>query len=241
MNPVKFCDKNCLEITLSSIKNDILKILPEINSNNNYFLLLTLYNNKKYSLFINTLDKKIIYVRFRFKSHLFTNTLFNGRLVKNTFYINDILLYKNAEPELESKTQIIENIMKNEYIYDNILNVCQIYFNKLTNQNTPSTSKKSYTQHNTSHNNIHNDDIKEDNKNVLKIDKTKSQMFEFHKTELPDVYLLIKDGIEYGIPMIQSIKTSKYIKKLFKEKKTDMVKKMCVYSKNHKKWIPIIK
>ena len=86
MNPVSFCNKKCLEIISPVIKNKILNTISKYNkkNSNNFLLLLTIYNNKKYSIFINKTTNQFIYVRFCFKAYLYENTLLDGTLINNT-------------------------------------------------------------------------------------------------------------------------------------------------------------
>jgi hypothetical protein len=253
MNPITFCNKKCLEITSNLIKNNIKNIILNYNNKNtnDFLLLLTTYNNKKYCIFINKKTKQLIYIRFCFKASLFSNTLFEGKLIKNIFYINDILLYKNSRvcdqmstflhntlldpfskvgsstlsnevPPLNEKETLINNIMKSEYKHDPILNVCKIFFNRIQ-INKECINKKV------------------NGETLLKIDTKKKQEFVIYKTDIPDVFVLKQNDVECGNPLIQTIKTSKYVNALFKNKNDEIeIQIWCKYSDKFKKLKPII-
>jgi hypothetical protein len=246
MNPITFCNKKCLEITSNLIKNNIKNIILNYNNKNtnDFLLLLTTYNNKKYCIFINKDTNQLIYIRFCFKASLFSNTLFEGKLIKNIFYINDILLYKNIRDcdlwspllhnslfdpfskegvsPLNEKEKLINNIMKSEYKHDPILNVCKIFFNRIQ-------INKEYINK------------KVNGETLSKIDTKKKQEFMIYKTDIPDVFVLKQNDVECGNPLIQTIQTSKYVNALFKNKNDEIeIKISCIYSDKFKKWKPII-
>jgi hypothetical protein len=249
MNPIIFCNKKCLEITSILIQNNISNIILNYNNKNtnDFLLLLTIYNNKKYCIFINKETKQLIYIRFCFKASLFSNTLFEGKLIKNIYYINDILLYKNNRvstpnpfskegvknakspyiksngvPPLNEKETLINYIMKSEYKHDPILNVCKIFFNRIY-------TDKEYI----------NKKVKCEK--ISNIDTKTKQEFVIYKTDIPDVFVLKKNGIEFGNPLIQTIQTSKYINALFNNNDEIEIKIWCTHSDKFKKWKPIYK
>lgn len=229
MNPISFCNKHCLEVTSKQINKHVFNSIIsnyDIDCNNkDHYIYLTRYNNKKYCLFINKDTKQLIYVRFRFKDYLFQNTLFDGKLFsknnKWTFFINDILIHcGNTKFDDVDKTELIKNIMENDYKYDYMMNVCKIYFNRLTvssnlntNSNLNNVMKNNHIQY----------------KNGDKLE------FQMKKTDLPDVYELFHDGKNMGNPLINSLKTSKIINKLFKKDKS-MITVKGIYKDNFKKW-----
>jgi hypothetical protein len=257
MNPITFCNKKCLEITSNLIQNNIKNIILNYDNKNtnDFLLLLTTYNNKKYCIFINKDTKQLIYIRFCFKASLFSNTLFEGKLIKNIFYINDILLYKNSRifllnpyskegakgaelpctksngvPPLNAKETLINNIMKNEYKHDPILNVCKIFFNRIQTKNQIYTNKEYINK-------------KVKCEKISNIDTKIKQEFVICKTDIPDVFVLKQQNVECGNPLIQTIQTSKYVNALFNNNDDDEIeiKIWCIYSDGFKKWKPIIK
>lgn len=100
-----------------------------------YFLFMTIYDNKKYSIFINKKKEDMIYIRFRFDDDIFNNTLFDGELIKNNegnwvYVITDILSYNNEfvlnSKTLEQRLELINEIYENKYAKDEIMNYCKI-------------------------------------------------------------------------------------------------------------------
>ncbi len=88
-----------------------------------YLLYLTKYDNKKYCIFINRKRQDMIYIRFRFSAELFTNTLFDGELIKNSegewiYAITDILSYQGENIKetktLNERLDILNDIMENK-------------------------------------------------------------------------------------------------------------------------------
>lgn len=272
MNPISFYNKKCLEIKSQNFHKHILDIFSNVKSSppkqDNYFLLLTKYNNKKYTIFINCDKTQFVYIRFRFKQHLFKNTLFSGKLTNkpiNTYYINDILLFKNEQliNNQEIKNKMIRTIIDNDYIYDSVMNVCKIYFNE--KKITKIINKKDIKKDMNIGKKISNKNVREiqnktnnkeriiktmhKNKNGNEIDKKRNNTFVCYKTELPDVYKLEKDDKQYGNLLIQSINTSVKIKEMFndnlknnennvEEERSIML--MCEYNERFRKWKPIL-
>lgn len=223
MNPIIFCKKKSLEITSTILIKNILNTISKYNkkNSNGFLLFLTIYNNKKYCIFINKETEQFIYVRFCFKDHLFSDTLFEGKLIKNIFYINDILLHQKNIIKKEEKEEILNNIMEKEYNYDPILNVCKLFFNRIQEENIYK-KEKNFTTNN--------------------IDFKIKQEFIISKTDLPDVFILEQNKIDYGNPIIQTAKTSENVNLLFSNNKEgDDIKIWCEYLDNFKKWKPILK
>ena len=88
-----------------------------------FILFITIYNKKKYCIFINKKNDTMIVTQLKFADDIFTGTLFDGELVKNTndkwiFLINDIAYYKGKNIITKSFTErqsIIQNIIINEH------------------------------------------------------------------------------------------------------------------------------
>ena len=109
--------------------NEIPHLISLKSNGNPYFLYLTKYNFNNVCIFI---DKKIqsgyflprmIIVYLQFSEELFTNTLFEGEMIKDNnnnwlFILNDILLYKNNllnKINIINRLEIIYKILKTNY------------------------------------------------------------------------------------------------------------------------------
>lgn len=129
-------------------------LISLLTCGSSYLLYLTKINNENYTLFI---DKKIlaghklpkiIIVNYRFHDSLYSNTIFDGELLKNNknnwcFVINDILVYKSKTVRLNliSKIKLLYDILQNKYKNDN-LEICPIYIKKFFH---PKDFKNIYT------------------------------------------------------------------------------------------------
>jgi len=91
-----------------------------------FVLYITIYNNKKYCIFLNKKNDTMTVIQLKFTDDIFLGTLFDGELVKNSnekwiYLINDIAYYKGKNvitlPFLE-RQNIIDNIIKNEHEND---------------------------------------------------------------------------------------------------------------------------
>ena len=92
-----------------------------------FVLYITIYNNKKYCIFLNKKNDTMTAVQLKFTDEIFLGTLFDGELVKNNYnkwiyLINDIAYYKGKNIITLSfleRQNIIENILRNEHENDN--------------------------------------------------------------------------------------------------------------------------
>jgi len=135
-----------------------------------YLLFLTKYNNKNYCIFVNKKKEDMIHIRFRFKDELFTNTLFDGELIKNkddnwVYVITDIMAYKGEcilkNKILDERIELLKNVYDNDYAIDEMMDFCKIdikkYFDlkylddihKRYLQSVPYKCSGIYFQHNT--------------------------------------------------------------------------------------------
>lgn len=98
-----------------------------------YLLFLTKYNNKNYCIFINKKKEDMIHIRFRFSEELFSNTLFDGELIKNNendyvYSITDIIAFKNKfvlnDNTLDERIKMMDHIVNNNYVENDIMNFC---------------------------------------------------------------------------------------------------------------------
>ncbi len=120
------------EKNMHLLKNDEYKVC--VNTfGHKYLLFLTKYNNKNYCIFINKKREDMIYVKFRFSDELFSNTLFDGELIKNekndwVYAITDVIAYKNEcvlkNKTLEERQKLLKNILDNEHVYDEMIDFC---------------------------------------------------------------------------------------------------------------------
>jgi len=119
-------------------------LVSTITQGNKYWLFLTKINNENYSLFIDNkiTDKhilpKIIIVNFRFSNDLFTDTLFEGELVRDKnnqwlFILTDLLIYKAQlyhPKNIIDKISLMYEIMKTMFINDMNIQPCFIQIKK---------------------------------------------------------------------------------------------------------------
>lgn len=123
--------------------NEIPHLVSLKSNGNPYLLFLTKINFINISIFI---DKKIqpgyflprmIISYFQFDDSLYSNTLFDGEMVKIkdnkwNFIINDIYIHKNinlSNQNIFNRIEIIYNILKNEIIMDDY-NICNFLIKK---------------------------------------------------------------------------------------------------------------
>ena len=89
---------------------------------------------KNYCIFINKKNEIMFLSKFKFNEELFEGTLFDGELVKNSsgewiYFIDDIAYYKSQNVITESfmeRYNLIQSILKEEYIEDNSLSICKL-------------------------------------------------------------------------------------------------------------------
>jgi hypothetical protein len=81
-----------------------------------FVLYITIYNNKKYCIFLNKKNDTMTAVQLKFTDEIFSGTLFDGELVKNNYnkwiyLINDIAYYKGKNIITLSlvKVEFLEN------------------------------------------------------------------------------------------------------------------------------------
>ena len=124
--------------------NDIPHLVSLKSNGNPYLLFLTKINFINISIFI---DKKIqpgyflprmIISYFQFHDSLYSNTLFDGEMVKIkdnkwNFIINDIYIHKNtnlSSQNIFNRIDIIYNILNNEINIDTCDNICNFSIKK---------------------------------------------------------------------------------------------------------------
>jgi hypothetical protein len=109
--------------------------LLSVDFSEKYYFLLTKKENFYYSVFIpqSTLGCAIS-CKFRFDEELYLDTLFTGEFFRNSkdtwsFYIEDIIAHKGTHTQkllLADRIQLVYSILKNNYIWDEYMNVCHL-------------------------------------------------------------------------------------------------------------------
>lgn len=226
----------------------------------NFLLFLTTIKGKKYCLFIekkNDNNIKIYSVKFRFDTDLYNGTLFEGILTVNSkqcwiYFINDVYCMSgdriNKIP-FSKRLENISNILKTKYKYNDFMNVCHIQvqsfflYHHLEMIKQKSDKQIIFHPEHGTHKFIYSM-----NKIPVKITNiiNKEMVFEIRDTYLPDVYELwcFKNNklCKNSIATVSSLKTSLFVRKLFKERKTkNPIYVVCKYKKtfNINGWVPI--
>ena len=134
-NHFGFDKKQTSELNLNELTTDYMVTIEKENTHN-FQLFLIEINGKKYNIFIKKINGRLAFysVKFCFDNNLYRGTLFNGSMVKNKhgfwlYYINDILYLQDKyiqKYNMSKKLEIISDVLKNGYVYDDFLNVCHI-------------------------------------------------------------------------------------------------------------------
>ena len=130
-----FDKKQPVELNLNELTPEYMVTIEKENSHN-FQLFLIKIDGKNYNIFIKNMNGKLAFyaVKFCFDDNLYKGTLFNGSMVKNQhgfwlYYINDILYLQDKYVQrykMTQKLEIISDILKTGYMYDDFLNVCHI-------------------------------------------------------------------------------------------------------------------
>jgi len=228
--------------------------LITINKKNkfNFLLFLTKINGKNYSVFVyNNKGQLHLYsVKFRFNNDLYNGTLFKGELVKNEkdcwiYYISDLLYLKGQyyqNDKMSNKLQIIADIMKNEYEFDEFMNVCHLQIKSYFLYNHLQFIKKDcqilfVPEHFQDHIFVYDVILPKKKEIVIKNNDIKE--FKIQTTGEIDVYELyeIKTNTFDSIACVNKLKTSLYLREEFKNKDSFITK--AKYSSYFSCWIPI--
>ena len=94
--------------------------------------------DKNYCIFINKKNEIMFLSKFKFNEELFSGTLFDGELVKNSsgewiFFIDDIPYYKGENIITENFSErynLLQSVLKEEYIEDSSLSICKLEYKK---------------------------------------------------------------------------------------------------------------
>ena len=100
-----------------------------------FILFVTIYNTKKYCIFINKKNDAMTVTQLKFSDDIFNGTLFDGELVKNDngkwiYLINDIAYYKGENiitKSFSERQNIIDNILKDDHDND-VNNLNQTFY-----------------------------------------------------------------------------------------------------------------
>lgn len=228
--------------------------LVTINKKNkyNFLLFLTRIHNKNYSVFVyNNKGQLHFYsVKFNFSEELYNGTLFKGELVKNQkecwiFYISDLVYYKQQyhfNNRMSNKLQLLAKILKEEYEFDDFLNVCHIQIKSYFTFNHLHFIKKDcqilfIPEHFQDH--IYSYDIVLPKKEVVQIKNNEVMEFEIVKTDTSDVYELYDINTKRfdSIACVNKLRTSLYLREQFEDKDSFITK--AKYSVYFKSWIPV--
>ena len=239
---------------LNNINDINPRYLITINKKNkyNFLLFLTRFNGKNYSIFIYNHNGRLHFysVKFSFQDDLYNGTLMKGELIKNEkdcwiYYISDLIYYKNQyiyENNFSKKLDILSNLLKNEYIFDDFMNVCHLQIKSYFLFNHLRFIKKDceisfIPEYNNQ--NIYNYNIILPKKEEILIKNNDIKDFIIKKTKTPDVYELydINTNKFDSIACISKLKTSLYLKEKFKNNDKFITKTK--YSTYFKSWIII--
>ena len=228
--------------------------LITINKKNkfNFLLFLTKFQNKNYSIFIyNHKGKLHLYsVKFSFNEELYNGTLFKGELVKNQkdcwiYYLTDLIYHKGQytyEKKLSQKLKMMAGLLKNDYEYDDYMNVCHIQIKGYFLFNHLQFIKKDcqllfvpeyFNDH------IYNFDVVLPKKEEIKIENNHEKEFMIRKTDTFDVYELydIETNTFDSIACVNKMAISRFLKAKFEN--TNEFKINTKYSTYFSSWIPL--
>ena len=213
--------------------NEKYLVSMETQNSHKFMLILITIKNKKYTLLLT--GETIYSVSFRFSDELYNGTIFNGEITKNEkdcwiFYINDIFYHKGQYIQglqLQKKLSLINDILKNDYVFDDVLNTCHIQIKSFFLLNHLNFIKKSAKllfvpdYSNMPHYFLNIDvEIKEPENPVNQI-----KQFITRKTDTIDVYKLydIETKIFMNIACISKMDTSLFMKEQFKNNREQIL------------------
>lgn len=236
-------------VELKNINNLNERFLISIELENSYKCIICLVTckNKKYSLLL--CNNKIYTISMRFDDDLYKGTILSGEIVKNTkncwiFYMDDIFYYKNQyyqQQNLSKKIMTMNDILKNDYIYDDILNNFHIQIKTFFIFNHLNFIKKSCRLFFISDNSPTKFylDVKVEQKIKPEYQDGETKQFLTKKTEKIDVYKLYDNNNQFiNVACISKLKYSLFMKNLFKNK--DEQKILYKYNGYFKSWEPVI-
>lgn len=223
--PYKRCDN------LNDIDHFFL-VSEKIKHSRNFLLFLTNINNKNYTILVdidNMFKHKYYLLNLRFDQRLYfkMGTLFTSELVYNDkscwlLLLNDIIFNSNrcvVNQSLQTKIQMMGDILKNQYNYDDYMNpfFIQIKSYYLFNHLENITGDKTLYFHpeNTSKP-IYVLNVCEEKKEK---EEYETKEYNVVKGDLPDIYKIYDNqGMFINILTVKKLTESKKLKEFFKDK-----------------------
>lgn len=242
----KFDKKQPVELDLNELTPEYMVTIERKNIHN-FLLFLVKIDGKNYNIFIKNINGKLIFysVKFCFDDKLYRGTLFNGSLVKNKhgfwlYYINDLLYLQDKyiqRYKMTQKLNIITEILKTGYVYDDFLNVCHIQLDSFflfNNVQFLDESKKlilipdryemkSFYFHL----------LFEENKENIKPNNGVTKDFELREMHIKEVFGLFENNEFVDIAYIR---LKKHHMELVNRIKTSRVYVKCEYNSHMKSW-----
>lgn len=210
-------------------------ITEKIKNSKKFLLFLTSIDNKKYTVFIDIQDIRdykyyLLNLRFDSKLYFKMGSLFSGDLTYNDkncwiFLIDDIHFHCNkniSKIPFGAKIDVISNILKSSYQYDDFMNPFYIQLKSfyLFNHLDTITEDKTLLFY---PDNPHKDIL------ILNIIMEEEEKYDNHKVQeyniikdddLPDIYKIYDfDNNFQDILTVKKLSESKYLKELFKDNK----------------------
>lgn len=229
--------------------------LITINNKNkyNFLLFLTKINGKNYTIFVYNKGGQLVFfsVKLSFAEELYNGTLLQGELVKknkiNTwfFYLTDLIYYMGQFQHTNSfsnKLQIMGDMLKEKYEYDECMNPCHIkiksYFLINHLQFIKSDCQLLFVSEYTEPSLFLDVVVPKKEQEVIKDGEEKD--FIIKKTDKIDVYELhdIKTNKFDSIACVNKFKTSMKLREEFKTK--DSFKIQARYSEYFTNWVPLV-
>ena len=263
--------KPLTNIELELLKKKRFLVYNNYNNVNIIYLYYVNINGINYSYFI--YNKNIIKTNIYFnkENNIYNEFLFEGKILNNKFIINDIFIYNNFEiNNFLDKLKIINNILLNNYIYeeikDNYMLECDKFYDykyikSATNSNygiifrdIEFINKDKYIMNyiynfNNPKFNLDNEIItnpnplEKINKSIssnIILDINKEYIFKIIKTKDEDIYDLNFKGNNIGIVDVPDLKTSIFLKENFKKNKYIFLYFKCKYNIKTKRWTPFL-
>lgn len=209
-----------------------------------FTLYLISIKGKKYCIMYDERTKQKLSIKLRFNAELYQGTVFTGDLRKNTnhqwfYYIHDIRYYRGeiCMNTLSNRLVLIYDILKNQYKWDEYMNVCQIKIRSYFLYEHVEKIQNEIVYFYPDKGNIVYKWSKQSNNALQKITTKQNMVAELHKTTKPDVYLIMYDNECIGNALIRSLKLSKELFHFMKNKEKCMVE--CKFNNRFQKWEPI--
>jgi hypothetical protein len=211
-----------------------------------------IYQPKNYDDVIRSVIMYSLELKFQVKGDLYKGTLFDVKMINNTFYVYNLFLWKGEDKTNESS---LENFRLIDHENIDFVNQCKVYYysdllvlkdiidndNKVKGlifipkipgnmmiflSNGPISQKV-------------NNNVVTNHYNVKKIELDNTNVFKMNITDLPDVYQLYNENTKKTtIAYIPNIKTSEIVKSWYKSSNKRNLTVKCEYRENLDKYIP---